>query len=95
MDATARECTFGVRADADLKALADNLSADRDVREYADGSIHAVDPVGFGVAFRVTQTEKAIAPEQEVNVPGRATRINKRGDLYEHASPSRSLISST
>lgn len=87
VDATVRECTFGVRTDADLKALADNLSADSDVREDADGSIHIVDPVGFGVAFRVTQTEKAIAPEQDVNVPGRATRINKRGDMYEQASP--------
>tara|TARA_R110000787_G_scaffold174308_1_gene286921 strand:- start:47 stop:985 length:939 start_codon:yes stop_codon:yes gene_type:complete len=86
-DATMREATFGVRTDADLKALADELSSDRDVREDADGSIHTVDPVGFGLAFRVTQTERVIAPEQEINVPGRPTRINKRGVKVERAAP--------
>ena len=87
VDATAREATFGVRTDADVKALADNLSADRDVREDADGSIHTVDPLGFGVSFRVSQTEKIVAPELEINVPGRAGRINKRAPLVDKASP--------
>ena len=86
-DATVREATFGVRSDADLKALADNLAADRDVREDADGSIHTVDPLGYGLSFRVTQTEPVMAPEQEVNVPGRATRVNKRGPIFDHATP--------
>lgn len=87
VDATVREATFGVRTDADLKALADNLSADRDLRVDADGSIHTVDPVGYGVAFRVTQTEPVIAPELEINVPGRAERINKRAPMIDKASP--------
>ncbi len=87
VDATVRECTFGVRTAADLKAMADNLAADRDVREDADGSIHTVDHLGFGLSFRVSQTEKVVAPEQEVNVPGRPSRINKRAEMYDRASP--------
>ena len=87
VDATVREATFGVRTKDDLAALAANLSSDRDVREDADGSIHTTDPLGFGLSFRVSQTEKVVAPEQEINVPGRATRINKRAPIVDKASP--------
>ena len=87
VDATAREAMFGVKSKDDLVALAAELSKDRDVREDADGSIHAVDPVGFGVAFRVTETKPVVAPEQDVNVPGRATRINRRARQVTKAAP--------
>jgi catechol 2,3-dioxygenase-like lactoylglutathione lyase family enzyme len=87
VDATAREAMFGVKSKDDLQALAANLSADRDVREDADGSIHSVDPLGFGVAFRVSQTKPVQAPEQEINVPGRATRINRRAEQVPKATP--------
>ena len=87
VNATVREATFGVRSKEDVQALAANLSEDRDVREDADGSIHTVDPLGYGLSFRVTQTTRVKAPEQEVNVPGRATRVNKRADKYDHATP--------
>lgn len=87
VNATARECTFGVRSKEDLQALAVNLSEDRNVREDADGSIHTVDPLGYGLAFRITQTTPVQAPELEVNVPGRATRINKRAEKYDMATP--------
>lgn len=87
VDATAREAMFGVKSKDDLAALAAKLSEDRDVREDADGSIHAVDPVGFGVAFRVTETKPVVAPEQDVNVPGRATRINRRARQVAKAAP--------
>ena len=87
VDATVREAMFGVKSKDDLQALAAVLSEDRDVREDADGSIHSVDPVGFGIAFRVTETKPVQAPEQEINVPGRATRINRRAEQVPKASP--------
>lgn len=87
VDATVREAMFGVKSKEDLSALADNLSQDRDVREDPDGSIHSVDPVGFGIGFRVTETKPVQGPEQEVNVPGRATRINRRGVKFDRATP--------
>ena len=87
VSATAREATFGVRSTEDLQELAANLSEDREVREDADGSIHTVDPLGYGLAFQVTQTTPVLAPELEVNVPGRATRINKRAEKYDRAMP--------
>ena len=87
VNATVREAMFGVRSSEDLQALAANLSEDRDVREDEDGAIHTVDPLGYGLAFRVTQTTPVQAPELEVNVPGRATRINKRAEKYDKATP--------
>jgi catechol 2,3-dioxygenase-like lactoylglutathione lyase family enzyme len=87
VDATVREATFGVKTKEDLAKLAANLAADRDVKEDADGTIHAVDPLGFGVAFRVTRTKKVTAPEQEINVPGRVSRLNRRGPLIGQAHP--------
>tara|TARA_R110000868_G_scaffold1514_2_gene11908 strand:+ start:1503 stop:2441 length:939 start_codon:yes stop_codon:yes gene_type:complete len=86
-DATVREAMFGVKSKDDLQALAAALSRDGDVREDADGSIHSVDPVGFGLAFRVRQTKPVEAPEQEINVPGRPTRINKRAEMVPKAKP--------
>ena len=53
VDATVREAMFGVKSQADLDALEENLSIDRDVRKDDDGSIHTIDPVGFGLGFRV------------------------------------------
>ena len=85
--ATVREAMFGVRSAEDLNKLAANLSEDREVREDPDGSIHSVDPLGYGLAFRVTQTKSVEAPELEVNVPGRATRINKRAEKFDKAAP--------
>ena len=87
VDATVREAMFGVKSKDDLQALAAALSRDGDVREDADGSIHSVDPVGFGLAFRVRQTKPVEAPEQEINVPGRPTRINKRAEMVPKAKP--------
>ena len=86
-NATMREATFGVASEGDLAELAANLAQDRDVREDGEGTVHAVDPQGFGVAFRVSRTSPVTAPEQEVNVPGRASRVNKRAAVSERASP--------
>ena len=87
-DATGvREATFGVRSADDLAAIAYELSKDRKVTADADGTIHAIDPMGLGIAFRVSRCQKVIAPELELNVPGRTGRLNQRARFYESARP--------
>ena len=85
--ATMREATFGVASERDLAEIGENLARDRDVREDADGTLRAVDPLGFGLAFRVARTRPVVAPEQDVNVPGRAARVNRRATVADKAAP--------
>jgi len=86
-DGTAREAMFGVESRDDLETIAAILTTDREVREDSEGAIHTIDPVGFGLGFRVTQTHSVEAPEQEINVPGRATRLNRRAKMFDKATP--------
>ena len=86
-DATVREVTFGVETEKDLEDISRILSRHGGMRTGHDGTLHTTDPLGFGVAFRVSRTLAVTAPDEEVNVPGRARRINKRGNSLDHASP--------
>ncbi len=85
--ATLRETVFGVRSESDLDALEEALSADREVRRDGEGGLHAADPLGFGLGFRVTRNRPVAPPEQEINVPGRATRVNRRARRIDRARP--------
>ena len=76
---TLRETTFGVRGARDLAAIAAELAKDREVSEDADGTLHAIDPLGFPIAFRVSPAVPAAAPELKFNTPGHPDRINTRG----------------
>ena len=53
----------------------------------ADGTIHALDPLGLGIAFRVSRCKKVTAPEPQFNMPGRVGRLNARAKLYKDAHP--------
>lgn len=86
-DATLREVTFGVRSADDVRAIAAELGKDRDVRTTPDGTIHAVDPLGFAIAFRVAQRRPVTAPELKFNTPGRPDRLNTRGQFFKSARP--------
>jgi catechol 2,3-dioxygenase-like lactoylglutathione lyase family enzyme len=82
-----RESTFGVTSSDDLKAIALELSRDREVRTDPDGTIHSIDPFGLGIAFRVSRRQKVTAPQLQFNVPGRVGRLNARGKMYASAAP--------
>jgi catechol 2,3-dioxygenase-like lactoylglutathione lyase family enzyme len=84
---TMREATFGVATKKDLDAVAAELARDRDVREDADGTIHAIDPLGFAIAFRVARRHRITAPELRFNIPGRPDRLNTRGQFFKSARP--------
>ena len=82
-----REATFGVRSQDDLNALAAEISRDREVKMDRDGTIHTRDPLGIGIAFRVSRCQKVIAPEPQFNMPGRIGRLNERAKFYPVAKP--------
>lgn len=84
---TMREVTFGVRTREDLERIASELGADREVVGHADGSVHTRDPLGFAIAFRVSERKPVVAPELKFNIPGRPDRINTRGQFFAEAKP--------
>jgi catechol 2,3-dioxygenase-like lactoylglutathione lyase family enzyme len=85
--ATQREAIFGVKGAADLDAIAAELERDRPVRVDTDGTLHAVDPLGFGIGFRVARRTPVAAPELKFNTPGHPDRINTRGEFFASATP--------
>ncbi|MDG2032972.1 MAG: VOC family protein, partial [Rhodospirillales bacterium] len=52
---TVRETVWAADSQATVNRIGDELSKDREVRVDGDGSIHAVDPEGYGISFAVTQ----------------------------------------
>ena len=66
--ATLREAVFGVRSSADLDAIAAELDKDRPVSVDTEGTVHAVDPLGFPIAFRVSRRKNVAAPPLKVDV---------------------------
>src|SRR5687767_8082998 len=50
-----REATWGVRSQDDLNAIMAELSRDRKVTVDSEGTLHTLDPLGIGVAFRVSR----------------------------------------
>lgn len=81
-----REVTWGVQSADDIRKLADELSKDREVREDAEGTIHVLDPLGIGVAFRVSRCKEVTAPEPHFNMPGRIGR-RERATFYKTGKP--------
>ena len=84
---TVREVTFGVRSASDLKSIAAELGKDREVVEDAEGTLHAIDPLGFAISFRIAQRRPVVAPEMNYNTPGRPDRLNTRGQFFDSAKP--------
>ena len=84
---TVREVTFGVRSNGDLLALKERLASLGEVTEDDAGVIHAFDPLGFGMAFRVASCKTIETAKIEANVPGNTQRLNQRGQKFQKASP--------
>ena len=69
------------------KKIADEITKDRQVVRDDDGAVHAIDPVGYGIAFRASRRIAVEAEKQEINTPGAAGRIDKRARVYDKAAP--------
>ena len=84
---TVREMIWGLESKADLAALGADLSRDLPLREDADGTLHTVDPAGYGLGFRVRRTTPVEMPPVGLNTVGEALRSNARARFYERAQP--------
>lgn len=67
----ARRTIWGVGSQAALDSIAQELGRDRDVTIDADGTVHAFDPAGFPISFRVTRRHDYAADVAILNTPGR------------------------
>ena len=85
--ATVREITWGVKSKRDVKAIASELSRDRDVVEDKDGTIHSTDDLGLGIAFRLTKRRSHKNQRAPFNAPGKVERVDRRATFYPRAVP--------
>ena len=84
---TVREMIWGLESREDLARLSTDLSIDLPLREDTDGTIHTVDPAGYGVGFRVRRTTPVVLPAVSLNTVGEAVRSNARARFHERAQP--------
>jgi catechol 2,3-dioxygenase-like lactoylglutathione lyase family enzyme len=67
-----RKTVYGVADQATLEAIAEELRRDRDVKRLPDGSIEAMDDMGFVLGFQVTVRRPLDLPAEAINAPGAA-----------------------
>jgi catechol 2,3-dioxygenase-like lactoylglutathione lyase family enzyme len=67
-----RKTVYGVADQAALGAIAEELGRDRDVKRLPDGSIEAMDDMGFVLGFQVTVRRPLDLPAEAINAPGAA-----------------------
>lgn len=79
---TVREVIWGVDAAASLEEIGAELARDGEVARHADGTLHATDPFGLGIGFRLASP--AGAP-----MPAPAPRLNHAFNPPPRAIPSR------
>ena len=85
---TVREIIWGVTAKKDLNRIKRELSQDRLVTIDADGTLHSLDDMGLGIAFRMTRRKKLRDNVQPMNSLANAGRINARATYHKRAVPS-------
>ena len=85
---TVREIVWGVTSKADLKRVEKELSKDRTVTVDKDGTVHATDDFGLGIAFRRTRRTKLKDTRRPMNSAARAERVNTPATYHKRAHPS-------
>jgi len=84
---TVREVVWGVDTPQTLDAIVRELGKDQSVTRYDDGTIHAIDPSGFALAFRVSSLKPLASGSTSYNAPGAAARVDRPGKVYDKAQP--------
>ena len=84
---TVRETIWAVSDQGSLDAIAEDLAKDREVTIDGDGTVHSLDPEGYGIGFRVTERIELADPGTRYNVPGREDRVNVLATFYDGATP--------
>ena len=72
--ATLRKTVYGVADQQTVEDIAAELSKDREVKRFDDGSIEAVDDLGFALGFQVTVRQPVAALSEQTNAPGSYNR---------------------
>ncbi len=85
---TAREVVWGVDSPQTLDAIANEIGKDQAITRDDEGGVHAIDPSGFAIAFRVSTLQPLSVEATPYNAPGAAGRIDRPGIVYEQAKPS-------
>ena len=65
-----RKVIYGVADAAALEAVAAELAKDREVKANENGSIEAIDDLGFALGFQLTCRQAISAPGEQMNIPG-------------------------
>ena len=84
---TVREVTWGVEKKKDLKILAQELSRDRKLKLFKDGSFSTLDDIGLGIKFCVSKLRNLKPKPLQYNVPGGNVRVDKPATYYDRATP--------
>ena len=84
---TVREVTWGVEKKKDLKNLAQELSRDRKLKIFKDGSFSTLDDIGLGIKFCVSKLRNLKPKPLQYNVPGGNVRVDKPATYYDRATP--------
>jgi len=84
---TLRHVVYGVDSQAALDRLEQKLAGGVKGSIDSNGVLHAADPLGNPIAFRVSQRRAVMAPELRFNTPGRPDRLNTRGRIHDSARP--------
>ena len=78
--ASIRKTVYGVPDQASLDAINAELSKDREVKVLSDGSIEAVDDLGFVLGFQITLRNTTDLRSEKINAPGDINRgVNVNG----------------
>lgn len=88
-----RKTVYGVADAATLEAIALELGRDREVKRLDDGSLEAVDDLGFVLGFQVTVRRPLTLPGERVNAPGAEPQrgVNEPGAVPGSAPRPRTL----
>ena len=84
---TVREVTWGVEKKKDLKNLAQELSRDRKLKIFKDGSFSTLDDIGLGIKFCVSKLRNLKPKPLQYNVPGSNVRVDQPATYYDRATP--------
>jgi catechol 2,3-dioxygenase-like lactoylglutathione lyase family enzyme len=84
--ATLHEVVWGVAEAADLAKLAGLLSANRGF-QFSANEVHALDPHGLRLRFRLTQKRALNVQGSPSNPYGNTQRVNAPSPVYDRATP--------
>lgn len=82
-----RQVIWGVDEQSALEKLAGELSADRELRRDADGTVHFLADFGLAMGLRVFRKKPVLCAPEPGNAPGHTVRLNQHRRWRQRAYP--------